>query len=993
MSKSNLHDVACLLECTKAMEHTFVRKAPIIAEYHIHLIRGALAEIVKAVQTIRQKTTLAGAGSGMAYPLKHYLKDFLGALGAIEHLCLTSDSLSRPRQATLLLSAEIVYGFASSSAMGGSGSPPNATTATRSGLEKECLSLHSLVLRANALSSLPGDVKRVCDCSWLYHHLDILSPVVSAIYAQPTDAHRLTYTLAAFEDGVKLCDVAMILPPLQSTVNVGGTAPSSSSSSVVFLQAYRRFLCRVLQIRVIQPLCREIETDLRLHIHTKHLDHMSLSSHASSSSSSAESSLDQQAENQHRRPLRPFLEVAPLRVLGCLVDIKTEVVRYLDRNFYHLTTIALHDWRTYSDMRSLAADKLGLVLMDNFLPMGSLEQGLDVLQIMRNIHIFVSRFSYNMNMQQFVEFKPDKSSKHLNTIKIQSIAASIRQHGLGVLNTAVNFTYQFLAQKFNIFSQFLYDDYIKAHLSREHRWFKKHKNDAQIAQMYPYERAAKFVKDIRRLGVSDSGRSFLDQFRVLITEIGNALGYVRMVRSAAMYYCSEAAKYLPELDSAGIVSFAACAGADPFTPPASSSFWTQNNQGGSSSGAGTTATASNTGTDTGFSFHSNDGSAIGGGVSSLDASEKGCYPIPGAGLCPDTVRAGKNLDDVIATLLTNFGAGSDYFKVLVKVFQSVLLDPDHDHRVKSKDKEKAKDKDKGDATNSHDHLKNFYMIVPALCISWTDAALQAKDNMFKATRSSMLGTSSGINVATAGAKELYYTDDGFAMGVAYCLAILKQTRKSDALHWTDTVRAKIAHDARVHEEQQNARARNAARDSNSSHLHGEGGSGGKGGIGNYPKGKKISAASSGSIKPSSSSGGMTMSALSGAAASFFFGNPQSMAAASPVAVGARSGLGSAASSRRQGLGPGQGLGTGELGKMTTAGTNSVHSGGTRGGTGKGQGITQVESVEADYEDAEEAHLLQKTGMRIEGMRRETEQLFYSMSGAGIFFKKNTDMLD
>ena len=46
--------------------------------------------------------------------------------------------------------------------------------------------------------------------------------------------------------------------------------------------------------------------------------------------------------------------------------------------------------------------------------------------------------------------------------------------------------------------------------------------------MYPYERAAKFVKDIRRLGVSDSGRSFLDQFRVLITEIGNALGYVAL---------------------------------------------------------------------------------------------------------------------------------------------------------------------------------------------------------------------------------------------------------------------------------------------------------------------------------------------------------------------------------------------------------------------------------------------------------------------------------
>ena len=50
-------------------------------------------------------------------------------------------------------------------------------------------------------------------------------------------------------------------------------------------------------------------------------------------------------------------------------------------------------------MRLLAADKLGLALMDNFLPMGSLEQGLDVLQIMRNIHVFVARFAYNMNMQ------------------------------------------------------------------------------------------------------------------------------------------------------------------------------------------------------------------------------------------------------------------------------------------------------------------------------------------------------------------------------------------------------------------------------------------------------------------------------------------------------------------------------------------------------------------------------------------------------------------
>jgi WASH complex subunit 7 len=196
--------------------------------------------------------------------------------------------------------------------------------------------------------------------------------------------------------------------------------------------------------------------------------------------------------------------------------------------------------------------------MDNFLPMGSLDQGLDVLQIMRNIHIFVSRFTYNMNMQQFVEFRPDKSSKHLNTIGIQSIAASIRQHGLGVLNTTVNYTYQFLSQKFHIYSQFLFDDYIRAHLGREHRWYKKHKHEATVNNMYPYDRAQKFVKDIRKLGVNQSGKSFLDQFRILITEIGNALGYVRMVRSASMYFCSEAVKYLPEFDN--VINFEKHAG-------------------------------------------------------------------------------------------------------------------------------------------------------------------------------------------------------------------------------------------------------------------------------------------------------------------------------------------------------------------------------------------------------------------------------------------------
>ena len=50
------------------------------------------------------------------------------------------------------------------------------------------------------------------------------------------------------------------------------------------------------------------------------------------------------------------------------------VTHYLDTTFYNLTTVALHDWKTYGDMRSLAAEKYGLVMMEPHLPSATLEQ-------------------------------------------------------------------------------------------------------------------------------------------------------------------------------------------------------------------------------------------------------------------------------------------------------------------------------------------------------------------------------------------------------------------------------------------------------------------------------------------------------------------------------------------------------------------------------------------------------------------------------------------
>ena len=71
-----------------------------------------------------------------------------------------------------------------------------------------------------------------------------------------------------------------------------------------------------------------------------------------------------------------------------------EVEHYLGRTFYNLAALASHDWQKYGQMRLLAKMLFDLTPLQDRLPSQTLDQGLDVLEIMRNIHIFVARLAY-----------------------------------------------------------------------------------------------------------------------------------------------------------------------------------------------------------------------------------------------------------------------------------------------------------------------------------------------------------------------------------------------------------------------------------------------------------------------------------------------------------------------------------------------------------------------------------------------------------------------
>jgi len=216
-------------------------------------------------------------------------------------------------------------------------------------------------------------------------------------------------------------------------------------------------------------------------------------------------------------------------------------------------------------------------------------------------------------------------------------------------------------------------------LIKDIRWFKQEKEN--LNNIYPYDRAEKFNREIRKLGVSDDGVTFVDQFRQQITEIGNALGYVRMVQSGGLHYCSNAIKFVPDLENI----------------PA---------------------------------FHQNIG------------EEK---------LSPETKVAASNLDEVLDDLAKNFAEGTDYFQVLVAIFQGVF---------KSEEQK---------------HLRNFAAIIPALTLSFVDKMIVQKEKLHK----------------KGGRVEAAFTDDGFALGLAYILKLLDQDVDFDSLHWFDSVKQHI----------------------------------------------------------------------------------------------------------------------------------------------------------------------------------------------------------
>ncbi|KPA79191.1 hypothetical protein ABB37_05684 [Leptomonas pyrrhocoris] len=585
----------------------------------------------------------------------------------------------------------------------------NANTVPTTATEQERDEVFIAMVQLRNIVGYQQTLPTIAQTSFLYFFRETLYPLFFRYcYEHTLSAPSLPFVVAALTDSRTL---------VLSARHVAKPAET-------LLVDYANFIGDCLDHEIVRPLCDEIENQLRLRTHNVVL-------------------------GQPYRVLRPsvgppgrdltrFTLLPPFRLFHTWLHLATQVEHYLSAQFYNLNALTPNDWRTYEEMRNLARRSYHLHIADGHLPGCILDQGLDVLVITENIHQFIAYYTYNLNEQVFLQRPSLTASKHLHTLNTRHIANSIRTHGTGVMNTAVNYVYKCLLKKMAVLSRFLQDDYVRSHLLKDARMVRQRKKDHQLIK-YPTEQADQFIREMDRLGLAADGSSFLEKARQLISEMGNALGFMRMMRSGGLRAVAEGARFVPlpvPETAAGAAAgggggdVAGCASAAvrlgdyvaPLTRPPPS----QDEEGGGDE-----------------EDEAEDGSDVG------DGRKETAQQF----LRRSTAAAVDNLDDITHSMLQQLSDGSEYFPLLLDAIGRRL---------------------RRSSPERYAHLHLLYLLVPALANLYVAYAIREKEKLLK-------------NHKDGGV----FSDDGFAVGTTFLLVLFGVYEEFDALHWFDSKKTQL----------------------------------------------------------------------------------------------------------------------------------------------------------------------------------------------------------
>ncbi len=332
--------VARIAELLKALEGGLRAHAAALGESLTHIHRDNAVAMMEMFLPLRLRASAAKKSD-------ETLKYVAAATELVQSLCLGTESWSKLRRIALDLALSV-------------GLQPAAVPK-----DSEAREILRASWQLDLLADYQAHARAATDCSVLYWARDLLPAMVGGTVTvagtAPADADsrrgsRLQYIFTAFSDAARMLALAIHLPPpphaarriapddgpaaaggggggggaAAAGAGAGADKPGGTLAGLMHpLTAYERYLHGVIASDIVQPLVRAVEADLRVTVHAVHLAH-----------------LDPPGLRTGRPPLVHLLALPPIRVVGALVDIRAEVTHALEKTFYELTTVALHDWKT-----------------------------------------------------------------------------------------------------------------------------------------------------------------------------------------------------------------------------------------------------------------------------------------------------------------------------------------------------------------------------------------------------------------------------------------------------------------------------------------------------------------------------------------------------------------------------------------------------------------------------------------------------------------------
>ena len=357
--------------------------------------------------------------------------------------------------------------------------------------------INNNIYKLEILNNLSREIKRSCDCSFLYLYQDIIPTSLKSIYKN--DPVSLYYYAMALND---------IDKPLMYI-------KYKENNGFDMIKILRKNIITLFEKHFLNVLSKDIEDDLRKQIHNVFIE-----------------GLNPPAFSEVN--LNDYLKIKKFKLFDCVMDIKRYVEEHMNMIFYKMTTLNLNDWQTYQQMRVLAKHKYGLNLHEIFLPSQNLAKGKDILDIIRNLRKFTQKFTHNLHNQIFIEIAQD--SNYVNVIGVKQILNSLYTHGTGIVNSVLNKAFGYISKTIYPLLDILLDEYVLSYLKEERTYWNE--NKSKINYNYPLDRAINLRSKILTLDENKKVNQIIKAIQ-FITQIGNVVALARCIRTALMDYNSQ----------------------------------------------------------------------------------------------------------------------------------------------------------------------------------------------------------------------------------------------------------------------------------------------------------------------------------------------------------------------------------------------------------------------------------------------------------------------